>query len=193
LKTIDLTSEFASGASLRNGHGCTHIDAPAYISDDGKTIDQYKPEVFVGNAVLLDLTHKKPGQAIDDEDLEAAEERAGLAVREGEIVVLYTGCERSIRGEGASAGYPYLSENGAQYLEFKRVRMVATDAPDLDPPNSKNLPAHATLLRKEILVLENLCNLDKIEGPRFRLTALPLKVKASTSPVRALAILADRV
>jgi len=194
LKMIDLTSQLTSDAFLRNAHAGTHVDAPAYIFDGGKTIDQFKPEVFVGNAVLLDLTHKKPSEPIDDEDLEAAEERAGLAVREGEIVILYTGGENSIHGEGPSAAsYPYLSENGAQYLEFKRVTMVGIDTPNIDPPNSKPLPAHATLLRKEILVLENLCNLDEIEQPRFRLAALPLKLKASTSPVRAVAILADPV
>ncbi len=143
------------------------------------------------DAVLLDLTHKRPRQLIDDEDLEAAEERAGLAVRESEIVIIHTGWDRFVFSEDYFSNHPGVSENGAEYLEFKHVAGVGVDAPNLDHPESKNFPAHAILLRKEIFVIENLCNLDKIEQPRFRLIALPLRVKASGSPVRAIAIVDD--
>ncbi len=189
MKIIDLTAELFLESFLRDAHAGTHIESPAYLFKEGKSIDQYEPETFVTPGVLLDLTHKGPGQAIDDEDLEAAEERAGLALREGEAVLLHTSPSSTADNAAGSMNHPYLSENGAEFLEFKRPSIVGTDAHSLDPQGSSNLLAHSILMRAEILVLEGLCNLDKIGQPRFRLLALPLKLKGSASPVRAAAIL----
>ena len=186
---LDLTTEISLEAFSRDIHAATHIEAPAYLLSGGKRIDQFGLESFIVQAVLLDLTHKKSGQPIDDEDLEAAEERGGLALREGEVVVLHTGWGNSVDDMSSSGYHPYLSENGAEFLEFKRPSMVAIDAPSLDPHGSNRFPAHSILMQAGILVLESLCNLDKIEQARFQLVALPLKTKASTSHVRAAAVL----
>jgi kynurenine formamidase len=191
LRIIDLTTELSLGVFARDTHAGTHIEAPAYLFTDGKKIDQFGLESFILQAVLLDLTHKEPGQPIDDEDLEAAEERAGLALREGEAVILHTGCCTSADNTSVYKNHSYLSENGAEFLEFKRLSLVGTNAPNLDPHDRGGFPAHAILMRAEILVLENLCNLESIDQVRFRLVALPLKLRASTSPVRAAAILDD--
>lgn len=197
MKIIDLTNELSKDFPVLTDHHAsdhgTYVDAPALLLEKGKTIDKFGPEIFVRDAVLLDLTHKKPRQPIDDEDLEAAEERAGLAVRESEFVVIHTGWDRFLESKDYLLNHPYLSENGAQYLEFKNVSGVGVDSPNLENPDSKNLPIHEILLRKEILILENLCNLNRIEEPRFRLIALPLRVNASSSPVRAIAVIDDRV
>lgn len=165
------------------------MEAPSYLVKGGKAISDFGPEVFLRDAVLLDLSHKKPRELIDDEDLEAAEEGAGLAVREGEFVILHTGFATLHKHRNRLAAHPALSENGAQYLEFKRVAGVGVDTPNLDHQTGKDLPAHSTLMRKGALVLENLCNLENVGESRFRLIALPLKVKAAVSPVRAVAVL----
>jgi kynurenine formamidase len=159
------------------------------LLEKGKTIDQFDAEVFVKDAVLLDLTYKKPGELIDDEDLEAAEERAGLAVREREVVIIQMGWDRFLHSKDYFSAHPCLSENGAENLEFKHVGGVGVDTPNIDSPDSEKFPVHLILLRKEIFILENLCNLGNIEQSRFRLVALPLRVAASGSPVRAIAIL----
>ena len=148
-------------------------------------MDQLRPETFVADAVLLDVTRKKPGEAIDDEDMEAAEEDAGLAVREGEAVILHT--NSSAQGRRASK-HAFLSENGAQYFEFKRVGMVGIDATSLGAATGRS-STHKILLQRNIPVLEGLCNLDQIDSERFKLLALPLRVNAAVSPVRTLAIL----
>jgi kynurenine formamidase len=188
LKILDLTA-LSIDLFVRDTHAGTHIEAPAYLFSGGKRIDQFGLESFVADSVLLDLTDKAPGQAIDDEDLEGAEERAGIGLREGEVVLLHTSSDGSKHGECAPTPHAYVSENGAEYLEFKRPFMVGTDAPSLDPNGSKELSAHSVLMRAGILVLESLCNLEKIQQSRFRLMALPLKLNGSTSPVRAVAIL----
>jgi arylformamidase len=191
LKILDLTADLSLDLFVGDTHAGTHIEAPAYLCSGGKRIDQFGLESFVAESVLLDLTDKEPGQPIDDEDLEGAEERAGIGLREGEVVLLHTGREISKHDDIAPTQHAYLSENGAEYLEFKRPFMVGTDAPSLDPNGSKELSAHSILMRAGILILESLCNLEKIQQSRFRLLALPLKLKDSTSPVRAVAILEE--
>jgi len=181
MRIVDLSNGFSPEEFAKDAHAGTHLDAPAYLLKGKRTINDFGLESFFSDAVILDLSHTKPGEAVDDEDLEAAEEEAGLALREGEVAIVYTGC--------VAKPHAYLSENAAQYLEFKRVRMVGIDAPSIDSSTARDLSAHLTLLRKDILVLEGLCNLGEVDVSRFRLAAFPLKVNAPTSPVRALAIL----
>ncbi len=181
MQIVDLSIKFSLDEFAKDSHAGTHLDAPAYLLKNQKAISDFGLEYFFSDAVILDLSHTKPGEAVDDEDLEAAEEAAGLSLREREVAIIHTG--------GAVKPYAYLSENAAQYLEFKRVGMVAIDTPSIDNSTSHDLPAHLTLLSKGILILEGLCNLDEVDVPRFKLAAFPLKAKAPTSPVRAVAIL----
>jgi arylformamidase len=183
---LDFHSNRSQGRLL-----ATRVEAPAYRVRDGKTLDMLEPASFVRDAVLLDLTHMKPRQSIDDEDLEAAEEGAGLSVREGDVVAIQTGWEEHAQSEDYWTSHPALSKNGAEYLEFKQVAGVAVDTPNVDRPENPALPVHTILMRRGIFVIENPCNLGKVDRSRFRLVALPLKVRAPSSFVRAVGILDD--
>ena len=165
----------------------TRIESPSYLLQGGKRLDQFGPESFFQSAVLLDLTHKVATQFIDDEDLEAAEEVAGLAVREGEGVIIRTGWDRNFRKGDYPSSHLGLSENGAEYLASRHVSMVCTDTPNLDYPNNESLTAHSVLFERGMLVVEDLCNLVSIDQDRFQLIVLPLKVGVSCSPARAVA------
>jgi len=167
----------------------TRIEAPAYLVDGGRTLDSYPLESFVNNAVLLDLTHVKAGELIDDEDLEAAEEDEGLALREGEIAIIHTGWAGHWASEEYWSNHPALSENGAEYLAFRRVVGVGVDTPNVDSSGNMSLSVHSILMRQGAFVLEDLGNLHEIDQSRFQLIALPLNVKASVSPVRAVCVL----
>ncbi len=54
----------------------------------------------------------------------------------------------------------------------------------------ENLPNHHILLGKEILLIENLTNLDKISDCVFTFQCFPMKVEnADGSPIRAIAMI----
>jgi kynurenine formamidase len=128
---------------------------------------------------------------IDDEDLEGAEEGAGLAIREGEIVIIQTGWEHFYSKTKRYYVHPALSVNAAEYLAFKGTSAVGIDTPNIDLPTDPKLSVHSAFFRRKIFVIENLRNLDLIEEPRFQLLAFPLNIKAASSPARVIAIQAN--
>ena len=82
---------------------------------------------------------------------------------------------------------PGISESAAKYLVSKRTNLVGIDSPSIDAGNNTKFAAHHVLLKNNVLILENLCNLSKLNR-NFNLVALPLNLKNATgSPVRAIA------
>ena len=164
----------------------TRVEAPAFVIRHGRTVDQLPVDGFVKSAVLLDMSGKSVGE-IDDEDLEGAEEAAGLSIREGEVAILHT-CwdETSMKRRML---FPGLSRNAVDYLLFKRITGVAVDCPSVD--EGRSMRSHRELLRNGVYVIEDVCNLVEIGESRFRLLVLPIRMKAAFSPARVVALLGE--
>jgi len=65
---------------------------------------------------------------------------------------------------------------------------VGIDAPSIDLGLDSKFSVHRILAKNNILIVENLANLDKINSANFHLVIAPLKLKNATgSPVRAFA------
>ena len=101
---------------------------------------------------------------------------------------------------------PGLSEQAARYLARKRVNAVAIDCPSIDSGADSRFIAHNILLSCNILVVENVCNLNRVTRSSrrsrrsrssaatptttFTLIISPLKLGGATgSPARVLALL----
>ena len=88
-------------------------------------------------------------------------------------------------------GTPHISNEAAEWLVERKVRLVASDvALFCDPRVSPTeLIPDKILLRNGIPYINGLVNLGGLSKNRFRLIALPLKVKGVTgAPVRVVAI-----
>jgi len=84
---------------------------------------------------------------------------------------------------------PGLTEDAAKYLIDKKVNAVGIDSPSIDRGSESSFAVHKLLLSNEILIVENLCNLDKLNCQYFTLIMTPLKLSgASGSPIRAIAV-----
>ena len=55
------------------------------------------------------------------------------------------------------------------------MKLVGTDAPSVDPQESKTMDAHKAVAKHDMRILEGLV-LDDVEEGRYELIALPLKV-----------------
>jgi kynurenine formamidase len=139
-------------------HGSpTHLDAFSHVSWDGKLYNGFPRsslkttgatkvdvanarEGFVTRGVLLDVAAARgvkwfdPGEGVFPEDIEAAEERQGVRLEEGDACILYTGNFRRIAEEGLheqlwSSGYnaaciPWLKERGPVLISSDSINDV---------------------------------------------------------------------
>ena len=53
-------------------HSGTHVDAPSHFLADGSSVDQIDLSRCVGEALVLDLSHRRPLEPITVDDLRAA-------------------------------------------------------------------------------------------------------------------------
>lgn len=155
-------------------HAGTHADGPLHYSDLAPAIGDSPLDVYVGAALVIDAR----GRPVLDETV-----LDGVRLDGVERVLFRT---REVVDETEfppvfAAIAPALAER----LGDAGVRLVGTDAPSVDPFDSKTLDAHHVLAARGLAILENLV-LDDVPPGRYTLVALPLRlVEADSSPVRA--------
>lgn len=172
---------------LRLGsHTGTHVDAPFHFLAAGRTIDAIAAGRFVGHGVLFDATGLAEGAEIPPEAL--APRLGRLAP--GDFAVIRTGWDR-FWGRPRYRRHPFLGAAAARMLAEAGAGLVAVDALNVDATGEhpEAFPVHELLLEREIMIVENLCNLGEVEEVRGLYAFLPLKLKGSDgSPVRAVHI-----
>lgn len=178
---------------LMSDHGPTHVDSISHISTKpgAKAIDALPLELFYTEAVCLDVSHVPPKTYITKNDLQKALKTAGLAIKNGDTVLLYTAhYNRRYEKFEYLTDYPGLDKQATTWLADQGVVNIGIDAPSIDNPVDKTYPAHSICGERDLLNMENLANLDKVVGKRFRFIGFPLKIRKGTgSPIRAVAIL----
>ncbi len=178
-------------------HGFTHMDSPRHVVADGFTTDAITPDMVVGEAAVVDVSHVAPKSPVTAEMVSAA---AGH-VRKGDIVLLRARWDekQSIDTEDFWREAPYVSSEAAEWLRDTGIRAIAFDFPQdycirffLTGQSRPPLPEHPThyhLLRNGIIMFEYLRNMGAIKGERTFFVGLPLKLPDSDgAPARAIAI-----
>ena len=167
-------------------HTGTHVDAPYHFIKNGKKIHQIEPARFVCNTILIKVKGM-PNYRITKNDIVQFESKNGAIPTES-AVIFHTGWNKRLSKKDFFEKNPGLSVSAAKYLSSKKINLVGIDSPSIDIGTDSSFSAHKILLKSDVLILENLCNLDKIKKTHFGIIALPLKIHGATgSPVRAIA------
>jgi arylformamidase len=172
-------------------HTGTHVDAPVHFIKGGKSIADIDALHLISHAVKIDMSYIPPAQTIGIEQIKIWEEKH-QPIKENDIVIFYTGYQhrwaKRPNDKEFLRDWPGLSRDVAQYLANRKIKAVGTDAMTVDAYIHDNYPAHDIFLNKEILIIENLNNIDKLPD-NFIFIALPLKIaNGSASPIRAVAL-----
>ncbi len=156
-----------------DSHFSTHIDAPNHMKKDGKTLDDYPLDKFIGKAIVLDARNMN---------------EISLSVKDidkGDIVFLFTGHTDKINSLEYFTNSPVLSMSFAKKLVEKGISIIGLDAAS---PDKAPYELHQLFFENDILIVENLTKLHNLIGKRFKCTIAPLKIEnADGAPCRVIA------
>src|SRR5919198_3866138 len=139
-------SEFPGGHMLAmdwvsaSTHSGTHVDAPLHYGpttagQPARSVDQVPLEWCYADGVVLDVRHRRAGEAITIEDLQRALDRIGYALRAGNIPLLHTGADREFfRSQEYMNSHPGMTRESTLWLLDQGVRVIGIDAYGLDKP-----------------------------------------------------------
>ena len=160
-------------------HTGTHIDAPSHIIPNAKSLSDFTIDKFIGNAIVVDCSEEK---SISLEFLNLLEKE----IKQIDFILFYTGWQEKWNTPNYFDEFPTLTQEAVEWLLKFKLKALGFDTISVDKITDANLPNHHLLLQREILIIENMTNLDKLIGNSFELNCIPLKIDNSDgSPVRA--------
>lgn len=169
-----------------DSHMGTHMDAPAHMIANGRTLDSYPPSDFLGKALVIDVSHLK--ERIGFEDILPF----GPWLQDVNFVFFKTGWSKHWGKPEYLKDFPALTKKAASWLCEQRVRGVGIDAISIDVIESKDYPVHKILLGCEMFIIENLTNLDQLPEKAFDVVCLPMKIEnADGAPARVIAMIEE--
>jgi len=208
---------------LLGGHTSTHVDALCHVSHAGclyggvdaavaQTGGKFRAlgvetiPITIGRGVLLDVARLRgvdvmaPGEAVTADDLAGAADSQGVAVGDGDVVLIRTGWAAHWKSAdvflGQRDGAPGPDEGAARWLADRNIRMTGaeTTAYEHIPAGRGHtlLPVHRLLLVERgihIIEMLDLTELAASETWEFLFVLAPLKLVGATgSPVRPFAV-----
>ncbi|MFW5918133.1 MAG: cyclase family protein [Haloferacaceae archaeon] len=168
-------------------HIGTHVDAACHAVADGKSVEEYDADKWLGEGIVHEVDADPSGE-IGVSDVETIEND----LDDADALVLRTGWEELI-AEEAYYDHPYFSDDLASWLVDRDLSWVGMDflTPDRPPelrPEGFTYPVHTTLLESDTLIVENLTNLAPLAGERVEVIALPTKLAGCDgAPIRVVA------
>lgn len=159
----------------------TYIDSPYHRYPKGRDISEIKLEEVILPGVVIDARGKSSFESVD---LKIIPKNTYL---KGKAVLFNFGWDKCWETEQYHS-YPYISKELIEFLIKQDVKLVGVDTINIDNSEDMKKPAHSLLLKNEILIVENLTNLNRLYGKKFRFFAVPIKgKKVAAMPIRAFA------
>ena len=163
-----------------DSHTGTHMDAPAHMLQNGKTLDQLPVDTFSGKALIIPVPVNT--ERVEKEFLLPFEKQLG----EVDFVLFKTGWSKFWGTPRYFDNFPTLTRETTKWLLNFSLKGIGFDVISADPMDSTSYPNHFTILGKGLVIIENLNfpnELTETEGEFF---CFPLFYEnADGSPVRA--------
>ncbi|HET6470019.1 MAG TPA: cyclase family protein, partial [Geminicoccaceae bacterium] len=152
----------------------THVDAPLHYDPAGAPAGEIPLDVLLGPCRVLDVTRADGLVAVSD-----------LAGRIDGVVRLLLRTKPATDPGRWDPDFTAVAPDAMRHLGDGGVRLIGTDAPSVDPEQSKTLDAHMVARAEGMTILEGLV-LDGVPPGDYELIALPLRfARLDASPVRA--------
>lgn len=166
-------------------HTGTHMDPPAHLYQGRTPLDDFPEDQFIGKALVIDCTSLNEGEPITMEQLL----RYGDKVKQADFLLFYLGWDVRWGTEAYFGDYPCIDDSVLDFILAGYYKGIGFDVIGLDPIEDENLTRHKKLFQnKDIVNIENLCNLGLCGDDLFWFSCFPLKIAdCDGSPIRAVA------
>lgn len=164
-------------------HVQTHIDPPAHIFANRKTLDQFSPEQFIGKALVVDCRDLKEGQAITIDKINI--DKAKLS----DFLLFNLGWDKRWNLDTYFNDYPCIDDTVLEFILNSNFKGIGFDVIGLNPVHDNNLTRHKALFKNtDIVNIENLTHLEQCGDELFCFSCFPLKIENCDGfPIRAIA------
>ncbi len=166
-------------------HTGTHLDAPFHILENGKTLDSYDVESFIGKGFVMDC-REFDNKIIPLNHLKKSE----IEIAKIDFLLIRTDWDKKWNKDDYFSHFPTLSQDAVKWLTNFNLKGIGLDTISLDRVEEENFPNHRIALKKGFLIIENLKNLHKLQNENFIFACLPPLLERSDGAfVRAVAII----
>ena len=163
-------------------HGFTHVDAPAHMIQNGKSLSDCNLDLLCGWAKIIDVSECLGDKPITRQILEDKIQH----VTTGDIVILKSNLNKIYPNTSGEywINSPYLEDSGSNLLISKNIKSIIFDFPqdraakDLQHRvvMNKEFTEHQIVLGAGVMHVEHVINLEMIENDEIFICALPLKL-----------------
>ncbi len=178
-------------------HIGTHLDYSFHYGSKSegrasKTAEEIPLEWCYQNGVKLDVSHKKPNEAVTAKDLEEALSKIKYTLKPLDIVLLRTGADKLYGGPKYFSDYPGIDVSAIDYLLDRGIKIFGVDTMGIDRPyrfmlkefletkdTKKLYPAHFYGRIREFIHIERLSSLEKLPDFGFKVICFPVKIKCT--------------
>ena len=178
-------------------HVGTHVDALCHYDPrpDSPCMAELPLDMFMTEAVCVDVSHVKPNTFITVADLTSGLQKGNLAIKKGDTFLYWQNYYARRHEPNWLHEFAGLNWEAAQWLADQGVINIGCECASIDNalamPFDANpaFPAHRTCRDRGMLNTENLANLEAVVGKRFLYIGFPLKLRGGTGcPIRAVAV-----
>ena len=159
-------------------HTGTHVDAPLHYQNDGKPLDELPLLQFIGPCLVIDTTQ---AGAISPQHVEG-NDRSRIPR------LLFKTRHSGVPDTVWDPDLVPFTVATVERMAQQGVVLIGTDAPSVDPADSKTLEAHHAMAAHGITNIEGL-QLSHVAPGRYQLIALPMKIYGvDGAPLRAVLV-----
>jgi arylformamidase len=163
-----------------DSHTGTHMDAPAHMLANGKTLDEYPVSRFSGHATVIRIPSQNHLIELPFLKVHAEE------INNSDFVLFDTGWSRLWGKDEYLNSYPVLTAEAAQWLVGNNLKGIGMDTISVDPMESATWPVHHILFDADLVIIENLLFPQDKEFLSGLFHCFPIYyINADGSPVRA--------
>ncbi len=156
-------------------HAGTHVDAPFHYDDFGKSVDALPLDLFMGPALLVEMTGMEQIQ----------KQHVELLTLQG-IERIFFKTKKTYDLYRFDASYTTIHPDAVVYMASRGIKVIGTDAPSVDAVEDEALLAHHTCKEEGVYIIENLY-LKDVEAGVYEFIGLPLPIQGGdASPIRAI-------